>query len=489
MNTIGLWMLVALGFLTLTTGLPVWALLCGVSMAFAGFGIALGALDINALLPISGRILGLLENDLLQALPLYVLVGMLLQRLGIADDLFISLSRWFAPIGAARQLATMAVGAILAPMNGSIASSASMLTRLVSPNLVSSKLASKSSQKNEANRQVALVSTAATIGIVVPPSLVLILLGDAMFRAHTEASNLPGFSLGNSRIISTQDVFNAALLPAFLVLFLWTAIAWWMHRRDDKAQASTPPTPTPPTRARTSRCVIAIAVIVTLLGGVYLGKLFAVEAAAAGACCLIVAALLTKGFGRPTWAGLLNDTIQLSGALFALLVGATTFSMVFRSFGTDRWLIASISQLPMSAMTVALVILLFVATCAWVLDAFELIFVIIPIIAPLLIAKLGDPQQAAVLLLLVLQLSFLIPPMGYAVLIVRDKIATQSTSGSKILYALLPYIVAQVFVTIMVFMFPAVVHQLDAQKADAVRSTTLSDEEIEAKMRAMSGQK
>ena len=482
-------MLAVLGILTLTTGLPVWALLCGVSMAFAGFGLGLGVFDFNALLPISGRILGLLENDLLQALPLYVLVGMLLQRLRIADDLFVTFSRWFAPIGAARQLATMAVGAILAPMNGSIAASASMLTRLVVPRLVMPRLdlprlANQSRHPSQARRQIALVSTAATIGIVVPPSLVLILLGDAMFRAHTEASNLPGFSLGNNRIISTQDVFNAALLPAFLVLVLWAGIAWWMHRteRDDH-----PPTTAAP--ARVLRCFITIVAILVLLGGVYSGKLFAVEAAAAGACCLIGVALLTKGFNRQTWESLLDDTIQLSGALFALLVGATTFSMVFRAFGTDRWLIAGLSQLPMSAVTVALVILLFVAACAWVLDAFELIFVVIPIITPLLIAKLGDPQQAAVLLLLVLQLSFLIPPMGYAVLIVRDKIRDQSVSARMILRALTPYIVAQIFVTVIVFLFPAIVHQLDAQKSDSVRSTTLSDEEIEAKMRAMSGQK
>jgi len=219
--TAGLWMLLVLAVLIITTGLPVWALLIGTATAFAAFGWLVGLIDLPVLSAISGRTLGLLENDLLQALPLYVFVGILLQRLTLADSLFSALARLFHWTGAGTSLAAFGVGALVAPMNGSVASSSAMMARLVAPRLA---------QMNTA-AATALISVSSTIGVVVPPSLVLILLGDTMLRAHTEASNLPGYVLGSQRIINTQDVFHAALIPAGVVLLLWMLVAWWQGRQ------------------------------------------------------------------------------------------------------------------------------------------------------------------------------------------------------------------------------------------------------------------
>ena len=197
----GLWMLLVLASLIFSTGLPVWALLIGTASAFAAGGWALGLMDVHVLGAISGRILGLLEHDLLQALPLYVFIGVLLQRLTLADTLFSSISRLFRFTGAGTSIAAFGVGALIAPMNGSVASSSAMLSRLVAPRL----------GRMDSAAATALISASSTIGVVVPPSLVLILLGDAMLSAHTEASNLPGYKLAGQRIINTQDLFHAAI--------------------------------------------------------------------------------------------------------------------------------------------------------------------------------------------------------------------------------------------------------------------------------------
>ena len=183
---------------------------------------------------------------------------------------------------------------------------------------------------------------------------------------------------------------------------------------------------------------------------------------------------------------MLADTLKLSGALFALLVGATTFSLVFRIFGTDRWLNGLLlgSTLP-PGVTAALVLLL-VALCAWVLDAFEMIFVVVPIVAPALIARLGDAQQAAVLLLLVLQLSFLVPPMGYAVLMARSRSGLPAISSRRLLAALWPMLLVQVTLTAAVFAFPAAVHWLDAPAAAASTQAPMADDEITRQMKEMS---
>ena len=208
MQTAGLWMLLVLGVLVPLTGMPVWALLVGVSSAFALLGLATGAVDIAVLAALPSRLVGLLEHDLLQAMPLYVFVGVLLQRVAVADALFDSLSHlarpWARRGPAADALAGLGVGALLAPMNGSVASSSVLLGRLAGPRL----------QAMAPAPATALVSVAATIGVVVPPSLVLILLGDAMLRAHTEASNLPGYTQTGQRIVNTQDILHAALPPA-----------------------------------------------------------------------------------------------------------------------------------------------------------------------------------------------------------------------------------------------------------------------------------
>ena len=467
--TAGLWMLVVLAVLIIGTGLPVWVLLIGTASLFATGGILVGAMDLGVLNAIASRTLGLLDQDMLQALPLFVFIGVLLQRLPVADALFKSLAALFGRTGAGTSIAAFGVGTLVAPMNGSVASSSALLARLVAPRL----------GQLDAAAATALISASATIGVVVPPSLVLILLGDTMLRAHTEASNLPGYVLGTTRIINTQDVFHAALLPAAAVLVLWLAVAWWQGRKFKSQQATAP----------VSKFQIALALAVTcatlvLLVGVFVGAVFAVEAAATGGVLLVCASVATRALNWAQWRSVLADTSCLSGALLALLVGATTFSLVFRLWGTDVWITNTLLGSPWSPLITSALVLLLVALCAWVLDAFEMIFVIIPIVAPPLIARLGDAQQTAVLLLLVLQLSFLIPPMGYAVMMARAKSGLVNTSIWATLRALLPYIAVQCAVTAMVFAMPWTVHQFDTAAEATVPPVSAQD--LEQQMRDMS---
>jgi TRAP-type mannitol/chloroaromatic compound transport system permease large subunit len=195
-----------------------------------------------------------------------------------------------------------------------------------------------------------------------------------------------------------------------------------------------------------------------------------------------------RALSRAQWQALLADTLNLSGALLALLVGASTFSLIFRLWGTDAWITQAMLASPLSPLVTAALVLLLVALCAWVLDAFEMIFVIIPIVAPPLIARLGDAQQTAVLLLLVLQLSFLIPPMGYAVMMARSRSGLVNTSIWHTLRALLPFIAVQCVVTVMVFMAPWTVHQLDAPIAAVPNEAPLSAQDLDQQMRDMADQ-
>ena len=470
MSSAGLWMLTTLAVLVIATGLPAWALLIGTSSLFGLAGVLTGQVDPALLGALPGRLVGLLENDLLQALPLYAFIGLLLQRLTMARNLHALLTRAARRTGAAPALATLGVAALVAPMNGSVAASASMLTRLVGPRLGGVAPA----------RALALMSASAALGVVVPPSLVLLLLGDAMLNAHTEAVRLPWFAgTDTARIVNTQDILRAALVPALLVLAGWALVAW----RQARTGADDAPTLSRGARLEALAVIAAVALLVT---AVFTGVVRAVEAAATAGCLAVAWALVSRELKGHDWRELLSDSLSLSGALFALLVGATTFSLVFRAWGTDQWLGQLAADSPLGHHATAALLLGFVGLCAPVLDAFEMIFVVVPILAPPLIAHLGDARQAAVLLLLVLQLGFLLPPLGYAVLMTRALSGLAPMSLGSLVRGLAPYLAVPLLVLVAAFGWPALVHLLDGPGANAAAAApALPEDEVERLMREM----
>jgi TRAP-type mannitol/chloroaromatic compound transport system permease large subunit len=287
------------------------------------------------------------------------------------------------------------------------------------------------------------------MGVVIPPSLVLILLGDAMMRAHTEAVNITGAAI---RIINTQDVFVGALVPAGILLAFCIAITWWDGRNATPA----------PTSAVTARdwlvAAITAAFIASLLAGVTLGYLYAVEAAAAGGVALFFYGLVTRSLTFDVLCAVLRDTMAVTGALFALLVAATMFTLIVRAFGTDRWVAAMLQQLPGGGIAAVFVVLPILALCALVLDAFELIFVVVPVVMPPLLTVVPAATWVAVLTLLILQASFLLPPFGYAVLMVRSR-SPRPVPMRALTRALSPYLVAQFAVLTLILAAPGLVWQ------------------------------
>ncbi len=440
MDTAGLWMLATVAILMVASGLPSWLVLVCVAVSFSVLGVVLGEFSLALLTALPMRLLGLLESDLLQALPLYVFMGALLNRLPLADILFRTGSSACAASGAGAPLAGLGLGMLLAPMNGSVGSSVAMLSRSMQPRLDASGVPPE--------RAAALVCVASTLGVVVPPSLVLILLGDAMLRAHTEAANVTRIA---ERIINTQDVFRGALIPAAILLLLCLAIAWWTNRKPDAPCFADPQ----PLRDKITAGV-AVATIVALLGSVTLGYLYAVEAAATGGVLLFVFGLATGSLKRKVLADSLRDTMAITGALFALLLAATTFTLVLRAFGTDRWVAATLNALTGGENERLLAVMIALMLCAFVLDAFEMIFVVIPVVMPPLLMAFPDATRAAVLTLLILQTSFLVPPLGYAVLMVRQQ-QQKPLATRPFAVAMLPYLAAQLGVLALVVAFPVLV--------------------------------
>ncbi|WP_342359963.1 TRAP transporter large permease subunit [Terrarubrum flagellatum] len=458
----GLALFPLVGIAMILTGLPAFLVLIGAAglaaawIVLAGDGALLGALP--------NRMVGLLESDLLQALPLFVMMGALINRLPLADILFRAGCRLFRR----PTLAALGLGALLAPMNGSVGASVAVLSRSVRPMLAQAGV--------EPVERTALVAAASTLGVVIPPSLVLILLGDAMMGAHTIASNIAGRS---DQIINTQDIFRAALAPAALTLALWAGIVAWRGRgpKTDASQSSA-------SRSDLMIAAATAAFILILLGGVASGLFYAVEAAAMGCIALLAAGWVTRALTAAALADALRSTLEISGALFALLIAATTFTLTLRILGTDRLLTGLIGALPGGPTIAVASVLALVGVSALALDAFEIIFVIVPILMPGLLVRAADAAWVSALTILTLQASFLVPPVGYAIMMARGA-ELEPVRARPLAGALAPFLIAQLLVVMLALAIPPVTHFFDRAPPPSAPKNRLSDDEVSKKFDAL----
>src|SRR5476651_1948604 len=463
----GFALLILVGVSIISTGLPAAFILIAAASIGAVLGLVTDTIPISLLGALPGRLINLFENDLLQALPLYVTMGLLLGRLPVADALYRT-SNAVLPKGASA-VSGMLLGALLGPMNGSVGASVLGLSRVVAPRLTAEGV--------PAATRDAVIAVASTLGVLVPPSLVLILLSDAMLNAHTLAVTATGRT---DRVINTQDIFHAALLPAAIFLLLCFALCWFAGRSATKL---------PPREKLTAKqgllAGFALVALLVLLGGVATGYFYAVEAAAMGAFTLLSAGLISGRLHGAVLRELLHDAIAITGALFSLLIAATTFTLILRLLGTDRLVDNLVAGIPGGDVLATAVILGVIGLCAFVLDAFEIIFVIVPIVIPPLLVRVADARWVAVLVLLTLQSSFLLPPFGYALMMVRG-VAKNPAPFRPFVRALMPFLVAQWLLLIVVLLVPKLVH-IGENAANSSRNLAapVSNEELDKRLRDM----
>ncbi|MCH7341985.1 TRAP transporter large permease subunit [Pelomonas sp. CA6] len=441
---------------------PVYAALIACSVWGGAAGMLLGWVEPGLVQALPIRLSGLLEHDLLQALLLYALLGAGLRELGLAQAWIAAVARRLGGGPRASALAVLGFAALSAPMNGSVAASLAMLRRGAGPALAGWPPA----------RASALLAAASTLGLLLPPSLVLLLCSDAMMRAHTEALGRLGASAGLARVMNNQDLLWAAWRPAGLVLL---GFALLILLRRPAARAS----PDPRQHAATTAWQpLAFTLLVLLmLAGVVQGWWLAVEAAAMSGCALLAAGI-AGGALKGRLRALLAQAMQTAGLLFGLLVGATSFTWLLRALGSDAWLQRALEASPWgpgATLALALAVLLL---CGLVLDAFELIFLVLPLLMPPLLTQQPHAPWVAVLALLVLQLGYLLPPLGYALLAVRGQAADRAdTEAPPPLHALAreaaPYAAVIAMVLAAVLAWP----QALCGPPPRLDAPTLSDEE------------
>ena len=432
--------------LALVAGYPVAFTLAGVSLLVAAAAAAFGAFDLTLLLTLPSRVFGVMTNEILIAVPLFIFMGVTLQRSKIAEDLLDTLSRLCGALPGGLGLSVLLVGVLLAASTGIVGATVVTLGLLALPSMLQ--------RGYDPPVACGIICASGTLGQIIPPSIVLVLLGDVMSSAFQKAQlDMGSFS---PKTVSVADLFAGAILPALILVGLYLAYllvtAW---RNPERLPSVTPDSGTPglTTRAVLSALVAPLGLIVTVLGSILGGFATPTEAASLGAVGSLLLASRERAVTRDLLRAVVQDTARVSSMVFMVLIGASIFSLVFRGLGGDELVHEWLSNLPGGVVGAVATVMLLMFLLGFVLDFIEIIYVVVPLVGPVLLMMGLDPIWLGVMIAINLQTSFLTPPLGFALFYLRG-VAPDSVATMQIYRGVLPFIALQVLVLVILVLWP-----------------------------------
>jgi tripartite ATP-independent transporter DctM subunit len=437
----------------LMAGYPVALTLGGVSLLFAFAGDLLGIFPASLLLALPARVFGVVANDVLIAIPLFVFMGVMLERSRIAEDLLETMGRLFGGLRGGLGIAVVFVGVLLAAAKGIVGATTVTMGLIVLPTML----------RHGYDKRLAAgtVAATATLAQIFPPATVLVLLGDQMSNAYQAAQLAQG--IFSPQAVTVSDLFAGAIVPAFglvllyLVFLVVVAVVW-----PASSPAIAPEPDAPHGFALAWRLVGAmiapLALIFAVLGSILGGIATPSESASIGAVGAILLALW-RGERRASWTSdvlvpVLHRTAQIVSMIFLILIGATLFSLVFRGFGGDDMVNRVLTNLPGGVDGAILTVMAAVFLLGFVMDAFEIIFVVVPIVAPVLLKMPGvDPVWLGVMMAMNLQMSYMHPPLGPTLFYLRG-VAPKEITTAHIYVGIIPFVLIQMAALVALWFLP-----------------------------------
>jgi tripartite ATP-independent transporter DctM subunit len=436
----------------LMAGYPVALTLGGVAFAFALVGHALGVMDLTLLRALPQRVFGVMANEVLIAIPLFVFMGVTLERSGLAEDLLETMGRLFGARAGGLAVAVVLVGVLLAAAKGIVGATVVTMGLIVLPSMVR--------HGYDPRLAAGTVAATATLAQVFPPATVLVLLGDQISNAFTAAQLAKGsFSPAP---VTVSDLFAGAILPAVALVLLYlmfvvaVAVIW---------PKSSPPVRSEPGAPRgfaLARRLVEVLfapllLILIVLGSILAGIATPTESAAIGAVGAIILAVRRSQallFMTQVLRPVLHRTAHITSMIFVILIGATLFSLVFRGLGGDDMVQRALSDLPGGTAGAVLAVMLAMFLLGFVMDAFEIIFVVVPIVAPPLLAMPGvNPVWLGVMMALNLQTSYLHPPLGPTLFYLRG-VAPAEITTAHIYVGVIPFVLMQFLALVVLWFVP-----------------------------------
>ena len=421
----------------LMTGYPVAFTLAGVSLAVAFLGTLIGGFDSTLMHALPSRIFGIMTNETLIAVPLFVFMGVTLERSKIAENLLDTMAELFGSIRGGLGFSVVLVGMLLAASTGIVGATVVTMGLLSLPTMLK--------RNYDPALSSGIICASGTLGQIIPPSIILVLLGDVISSAYQQSQLDQGIFSPDT--VTVSDLFAGAILPGLLLVLIY--IIYIASVALLKPNAMPAFTANSSSSNLLSRCFKAlfppIILIVAVLGSIVGGFATPTEAASVGAIGSLLLALANRQLNLECMRHVIRSTVRVTCMVFAIFIGASIFSLVFRGYGGDVAVHEFLSQLPGGVFAAVATVMLVMFLLGFVLDFIEITFVVVPIVGPILLLMGIDPIWLGIMIAINLQTSFLTPPFGFALFYLRG-VASKSIATRQIYKGALPFIVIQLFV-------------------------------------------
>jgi tripartite ATP-independent transporter DctM subunit len=452
-------LLFALICLALMAGYPVAFTLAGTSLLFAGVGVLTDTFDMAFLSAMPNRIYGTMTNANLFAVPMFVFMGIMLEKSRIAESLLTGMARLFGTMRGGLGVSVILVGMLLAASTGIVGATVVTMGVLSLPTML------------KAGYSPALASgticATGTLGQIIPPSIALVLLGDVMSNAYQQAQLRAG--VFSTQTVSVGDLFTGAITPGVLLVVFYLIYMLLMARfRPASAPAAKasdlalPDGETSLLRSLVLSLLPPLLLIMAVMGSIISGAATPTEAAGVGAVGATVLALLKRKLNLHILREVSDATVRVTSMVFLILIGASIFSLVFRGFGGDIVVEDFFRNLPGGVVMATFMVMLVVFLLGFILDFIEITYMVVPIVGPVLLAMGLDPIWLGVMLAVNLQTSFLTPPFGFALFYLRGA-ASDKLTTRDMYRGVVPYIIIQLLMLGLLVLWPQLATWLPSQ--------------------------
>lgn len=434
--------------LILLTGYPVAFALAGTALIFSFIGILTGTFDTAFLTALPNRLYGIMTNMTLIAVPLFIFMGVMLEKSKVADKLLDTMALLFGSLRGGLGISVILVGMLLAASTGIVGATVVTMGLLSLPTML----------KRGYDPAIATgaICASGTLGQIIPPSIILILLGDVLSSAYQQAQLDMG--IFSPKTVSVGDLFAGALMPGLLLVVLYIIYLAVMAYLKPNLM---PAIPKDERNINKSQLFIRILkvlfpplfLILSVLGSILGGLATPTEAASVGAMGAILLAISQRQFTVEILQIVMRDTLRITSMVFLIFIGASLFSLVFRGFGGDDVVRELLTDLPGGVVSAMFIVMLVMFLLGFILDFIEITFVMVPIVAPILFTMGIDPVWLGIMFAINLQTSFLTPPFGFALFYLRG-VAPKEIPTSAIYKGVIPFIAIQVFAMILLVFWP-----------------------------------
>ena len=440
--------------LFLLIGYPVAFTLAGVALLFAGIGLITGNFEAGYLSALPSRLFGIMTNETLIAVPLFVFMGITLEKSKLAEDLLETLGSLFGTYRGGLGLAVVLVGMLLAASTGIVGATVVTMGLLSLPTML----------KRGYSPQVAtgVIAASGTLGQIIPPSIVLVLLGDVLSSSFQQSQLQQGNYSPDT--VSVGDLFVGAIIPGLILVLLYMLYVVFVSFLKPETM---PPAENESGEKKSLGSLLWVLapplfLMVAVLGSIIFGVATITEAAGVGAVGAMLLAATKQQLTFSVLKDVCQETAKLTSMVFLILIGASIFSLVFRGYEGDELVQAYLSSVPGGVTGVLVVVMLAMFLLGFVLDFIEITFVVVPIVAPIILALGVDPVWLGVLIAINLQTSFLTPPFGFALFYLRG-VAPEEIETKSIYKGVLPFVLIQLLMLILIAAFPELVTWLPKQ--------------------------